>query len=218
MTHQKKAINPLAPAAYLVSHRGIALEMPPNKAFAYILAANGLFKWAHGRHFSATAQLVGWRVRALPGLDKHYPRVDFAFKRLPSKLLTACVEHAQRNLHHEVLYQFFVDGSKIRVARPAQNGTAGRVQYAADEFDPADVILDLHSHPRMKATFSPRDNRDETGLRFYGIIGEIEGEQWHTLRLRVGIYGDFADVSVTHLFDGMTSGHDHYWDHRPIRG
>jgi len=210
VTENITKIDPLAPAGYLVAHRGAGLVLPRNKAFAYVVAANGLFKWARTRHFITMIKIVSWPRRPLPGLDRKDNYVGFTQGKIPADLLNACVGHARRNIHKEILYQFRIDGRKVRVAIPFQTGTAGRIEYQADEFDPGDVILDLHSHHTMSARFSAIDDRDETGLRFYGVIGRLDHVPCE-IRLRVGIYGDFTDVRAVNIFRGHISPTELHW-------
>ena len=47
----------------------------------------------------------------------------------------------------------------------------------------------------MRAYFSDTDNRDETGFRIYGVMGEIFSNP--QIRMRVGIYGHFYETATT---------------------
>jgi hypothetical protein len=60
----------------------------------------------------------------------------------------------------------------------------------------------------MAAFFSPTDDRDEGGFRFYAVIGRLLTRP--ELRLRLGMYGDFWEVPVTALFTdpGPFVGHE----------
>ena len=95
----------------------------------------------------------------------------------------------------ELLLQVVVRQRRVYLELPAQRATAAHLA-----FTPAgdDVLCDLHSHHAMAPTFSSLDDQDETGLRFYAVMGHIFTAP--TLRLRVGVYGDRLDVPVTTLF------------------
>jgi len=211
-------INIFSPAAYLVAREGERLgPVPANKAFAYVLAGDGLFKMARSRHLTAMVRVTTWR-QPLPGLQlMDHPTLG-RWPMLPASLLDACLDHARRVAWArpvEQLYQFFIRGKRVHVHRPEQAGSAGQILYSAMEIDPADVILDLHSHHNMAASFSGTDDRDETGFQVYGVIGRI-----HTrpeVRFRVGVYGDFAPIPASQVFHGTINLLDRFYDRRGER-
>jgi len=192
-------IDSLSPAAYLVATRGADLSIPAGKAFAYLLGANGLYKYTVARHFTVTIPIVSWE-RPLPGLGLIPAGFELRAGRIPGSLLDACLAHAQRTGTQEVLYQFYIHGNRVSVTRPEQIGDRGSIQYQTMEIDPADIVLDLHSHHRMSAAFSAIDDRDEVGLRLYGVIGNIF--QRPEISLRIGFYGDFMRLPIWSAFAG----------------
>ena len=86
--------------------------------------------------------------------------------------------------------------------------------------NPDSVLLDMHTHPKMRAGFSFTDNRDETGLKLYAVVGhvgqyrEVTPDLDHeramdyiqsncpAIRLRVGVYGYFYQIAWTDVFEG----------------
>ena len=46
------------------------------------------------------------------------------------------------------------------------------------------------------------DDRDEQGFRVYGVVGRLDTAT-PELALRVGIYGHFAPVEWSQVFDGL---------------
>ena len=61
------------------------------------------------------------------------------------------------------------------------------------------AIIEIHSHHGMRAYFSDTDNRDETGFRIYGVMGEIFSNP--QIRMRVGIYGHFYETTTTGILE-----------------
>jgi PRTRC genetic system protein A len=207
-THRLLSI--LAPADYVIAHidreRWSRQNPPiPLRPITYVLAANGLFKIAWARHFHTTVPVATWR-RPLPGLGPLIGEVSLNWGiQIPARLLDACLEHARRASWArpvETMYQFYISGHRIHVTRPAQVGAAGAVIYAADRIDPADIIMDLHTHPTFGASFSATDDRDEGGLRLYAVLGQVYDAR-PQINVRVGVYGDFMSVPANHVFRGL---------------
>lgn len=99
----------------------------------------------------------------------------------------------------EQMYHFHHIGGAWQVAIPKQTATAARVTYRGG--NEASIALDLHSHHEMGAYFSPTDDRDELGARFYAVIGRIYSRP--EIRLRLGLYGIFIDLAATTLFEDL---------------
>ena len=87
-------------------------------------------------------------------------------------------------------------GEGYRLVVPPQAGTATRLAYRP----PAGVVAEFHSHGSSRAFFSATDDRDEQGFRIYGVAGRLDAPQ-PELRLRVGVYGHFAPVDWSQVFD-----------------
>jgi len=172
-------------------YRGQPLPQP--KYYAYVLAGNGLYKWARPPDFRAVAPLVRCRVAGLPDFDDQ-PHLLTA--KIPIERLNEVLAHARRVVV-EQMYHFHYLGSRWRVSLPRQLATPGRVCYQGG--DDRSIILDLHSHHNMGAFFSATDDRDEQGCRFYGVIGHIYDRP--EIALRVGVWGTYQRVSLNALFE-----------------
>ena len=76
-------------------------------------------------------------------------------------------------------------------------------------------MLEIHSHGPHPAVFSSTDNRDEQGLRLYGVVGRL-GTERPEVALRVGAYGHFLPVAWETVFDGDSGAfRDAHFDRRP---
>ena len=67
------------------------------------------------------------------------------------------------------------------------------------------MVAEFHSHGTSRAFFSVTDDRDEQGFRIYGVAGRLDTDR-PELNLRVGVYGHFAPVQWSQVFDGPTPG------------
>jgi len=62
-------------------------------------------------------------------------------------------------------------------------------------------VLEIHSHHRFPAQFSPTDDADEQHLCVYGVVGRLDQER-PEVALRVGAYGYFLPVPWESVFAG----------------
>ena len=67
------------------------------------------------------------------------------------------------------------------------------------------MVAEFHSHGTSRAFFSATDDRDEQGFRTYGVAGRLDTDR-PELSLRVGVYGHFAPVEWSQVFDGPEHG------------
>ena len=93
------------------------------------------------------------------------------------------------------------DGQGYRLVVPPQVGTSASLAYQP----PAGVVAEFHSHGSSRAFFSATDDRDEQGLRIYGVVGRLDALR-PELRLRVGVYGHFGPLDWPQVFDGPQPG------------
>lgn len=171
-------------------------RLPKNKAYGYVMAGNGVFKYADNEHIEAAIQVAECKIKGLPIL-RPCARLRHDLK-LRGNLLFDILKDAKAAGGVETMYQIEMDvynGNAI-VKKPNQSGSATRVHFS--ENPSQNIVLDIHSHANMDAFFSSTDNRDEQGFRFYGVIGNIFTHP--TLKLRIGIYGDYANVPILDLF------------------
>lgn len=189
-------------ATYHIYHGG---ELPPNQAIAYEywLAGNGLYLRAENRFVEALIPIAPVAVRGLPSLS---PKITLRTPKLPAALLTQVAHDARAvrgrgNCLLEALYHFHYQDGHVRVIKPPQQATTTSV--VAQSGDTSDLILELHSHGRMGAFFSAVDDKDEVGMRWYGVIGRLDTKPEMVLRL--GVYGYRMTVPVATLFSGTES-------------
>lgn len=190
----------LHPAAYLINDGPIVPALPVGKAFAYLLASNGLFKLARNRHLEARIPLARCQVAGLHPLT---PLLRLSVGRLPGSLLRAALDDARREAWaapREAMYHIAMrDTRTAELRRPPQDTSAGRVAYSGGAT--ADIVMDIHSHHTMNAFFSSTDDRDEQGFRLYAVLGNIFTRP--EIRVRVGLYGDHWEIPARLAFDHL---------------
>jgi hypothetical protein len=97
----------------------------------------------------------------------------------------------------------FDQGIGYRLTVPPQIAGPERVVYRP----PTSAVLEVHSHGPHPAVFSSTDNRDEQGLRLYGVVGRL-GTDRPEVALRAGAYGHFLPVPWETVFDGCIGPFD----------
>jgi PRTRC genetic system protein A len=175
-----------------------ALRGQLGQAYNYVMAGNGLLIQASGPHFSVQFAIAEAKVRGLPELGR---RISMKHGRIPRRLfdLAMSVFLAQPDIERFVA--IYWDGSSYRLEYPEQNSTGASVKYRPV----ANTVIELHSHASMPAFFSATDNRDEQGLKLYGVVGRCDMPT-PVIMLRVGVYGYFALVDWSDVFEGFLDG------------
>jgi PRTRC genetic system protein A len=177
--------------------------VPPRRglAYDYIVAGDGLFLAAENRFFAARVPVAAAKVRGLPPI---YPAFTLWKDRLRPELWERIVSlcRAWGEAGHEVLLAVTHDeNTGYQLVMPNQVVSAIAVRY----LPVADVILEIHSHHRYPARFSPTDDADEQRLCLYGVLGRLDGER-PEVALRVGAYGHFLPVPWGSVFQSDLGG------------
>lgn len=181
-------------------------ELPPISAplYEYVFAGNGVFKRAVRNEMSAMIPVSECVIR---GLAPVKPELRTQFNRIPEflvrQMLDAAREAARRDL--EILFHFSVVDGKWQLDIPPQVQRYDSVEPmekgVGSSYERA--IIEIHSHHRMPARFSPDDDRDETGFRIYGVIGNLNprSARWPKINFRVGVYGDWWPLPADRIIE-----------------
>ena len=166
--------------------------------YSYVLAGNGLFVYAEHRLFSAVTPVSEVAVRGLPTLKAG---VTLKVPKLPRSLLDTIIDNARTVRTEsgqllEALYRVRVENGRYSLSMPDQVATPTSVQTEVKKS--VSCLLEIHSHGKMPAFFSPQDDKDEQGLGLFGVAGKLEGDP--TVIFRVSVYGYFMGVSTETLF------------------
>ncbi|MFZ1397967.1 MAG: Mov34/MPN/PAD-1 family protein [Candidatus Promineifilaceae bacterium] len=205
-------------------------DLPPSDAYfyQYVIAQNGVFVRAENEFVSACLPVTRLKEATAPirGLQPLEGWVRLKIPQIPLNLLETAIADAQISaengrLDEALSYVVWRNGrvgeltsSRYRLIKPADQRATPHSVLSDMVETPETVVMDIHSHGAAYPYFSPTDDRDETRLRFYGVIGNLRGTpQW---RFRLGIYGHWAEINRETLFacDIAFPGGD--YDHGPI--
>ena len=190
---------------YLAKHPD-GLEGERGVYYDYVLASNGLFIEAEGKLMAARVPVAECEVRGLAPLE---PTFVLRYGRIPQRFfdlaLSAFLADTSKERYVAVTWQ---DGYRLYV--PEQETEEASVEYQVGD----SIALDLHSHGKMAARFSGKDNKDETGMKLYGVVGKLDGSA--VIQLRVGVYGYFYPISWGDVFDGYLIGVEDWLERKEV--
>ena len=135
------------------------------------------------------------------GLAPVAEKVELAHGPIPARLFELGLGWFEDDPDTERFFAVRWDGRSYRLVVPPQLGTATSLAYAP----PAGVVAEFHSHGTSRAFFSKTDDKDEQGFRIYGVAGRLDTDR-PELSLRVGVYGCFAPVEWSQVFEGLHPG------------
>ncbi len=185
------------PVGYLVNHKD-GLSGSNGIGFDYVLGAGGLYVQSESAHLTARVLVAPCEVRGLAPVTE---KVELAHGPIPARLIELGLDWFEDDPDTERFFAVRWDGHRYGLVVPPQKGTATRLKYAP----PAGVVAEFHSHGRSRSFFSAIDDRDEQGFRIYGVVGRLDTDRTE-LSLRVGVYGHFAPVEWSQVFDGPAPG------------
>ena len=135
------------------------------------------------------------------GLAPVSEKLELAHGPIPAHVFELGLAWMLAALDTERFFALRWDGDAYRLVVPPQEGTGSSLSY----HPPGGVIAEFHSHARHRAFFSATDDRDEQGFRIYGVVGRLNTPA-PELTLRLGIYGHFAPLRWSQVFDGSPPG------------
>ena len=164
--------------------------------YSYILAANGLFIEAANPMLAARVPVAECEVR---GLAPMKAKIALTYGSIPQHFFDLALDTflAAPDKEHYVAvtaaagYHFYI---------PVQDEGDASVVYEVGD----SIILDIHSHGHMATSFSSQDNTDEVGLKLYAVVGRLNATP--VVKLRVGVYGYFHNLTWHDVFDGSLVG------------
>lgn len=129
------------------------------------------------------------------------PEFHFALPKIPRSILKEVMRFFMENKEHEAACQLFYtreDGYSIYY--PKQKSTVASVFFERDYALECSktLVMDMHSHGRLRAFFSGQDDRDEKGTRLFLVAGNLHEEP--QIRVRAGIIGRFVDIFCSDVF------------------
>ena len=178
---------------YLVNHPA-GLAGSQGVGYDYVLGTGGLYAQSESAHLTARALFARAEVRGLAPVSE---KLELAHGPIPAHLFELGLAWMLAAPDTERFFAVRWDGGAYRLVVPPQEGTASSLKYTP----PTGVVAEFHSHGRHRAFFSATDDRDERGFRVYGVVGRLDKPEPEST-LRLGIYGHFAPLHWSQVFDG----------------
>ena len=193
------------PVGYLVNHpEGLSGER--GLYYDYIMASNGIFIEAEGPLVAARIPVAWCEIRGLAPIKT---KLSLTYGSIPQRFFDLALDLFLTDCSSEH-YVAIVGDAGYRFYIPVQDKSGGNVVYEVGTA----VVLEIHSHGRMGAGFSPTDNKDETGLKLYGVVGKLGASP--IVKLRIGVYGYFKELLWSEVFDGALTGAAEYEEEEVI--
>ena len=186
----------LTPVGHLVNHAS-GLTGSQGVGYDYVLGSGGLYVQSESAHLTARMLIAPADVRGLAPVSE---KLVLAHGPIPAHVFELGLAWMLAAPDTERIFAVRWDGGAYRLVVPEQAGTSASLTYQP----PAGVVAEFHSHGRHSAFFSATDDRDEQGFRVYGVVGRLDTPE-PELTLRVGIYGHFAPLHWSQVFDGLLS-------------
>jgi len=185
----------MKPVGYLVDYpEGLAGEH--GQFYDYIIGSNGIFIEAESPLITARIPVAECNIRGLAPVEQ---KISLLYGSIPQRFFDLALDLFLTDIHSEH-YVAVIGDAGYRFHIPVQDKSAGKVVYEAE----SSVILELHSHGEGSARFSGTDNKDETGFKFYGVVGRLGATPM--VKLRIGAYGYFQELPWNAVFDGSLTG------------
>lgn len=192
---------------YLINYPG-KLEGERGIYFDYILAGNGLFIEAANPMLSARIPVGECDIRGLAPIKT---RISLTYGSIPQSFFDLALERFLAEPERES-YLGVIANAGYHVFLPDQQKEEAKVVYDIGR----SVILDIHSHGHMEAFFSEdQDDKDETGLQLYAVIGNLKDTPM--VALRVGVYGYFWPLKWKDVFDGTLCGASEFLEEEVVQ-
>ncbi len=186
-----------APVGYLVN-RNDGLAGAHGIGYDYVLGSGGVYVQSENANLTARVPVAPCTVRGLAPVAE---KVELNQGPIPAGLIELGLHWFEDDPDTERFFAVGWDGHRYRLVVPPQLGTATSLEYTP----PAGVVAEFHSHGHSRAFFSKTDDKDEQGFRIYGVAGRLDSDR-PELSLRVGVYGHFAPVEWSQVFDGPHPG------------
>ena len=139
----------------------------------------------------------------LPEQPCFFPEFEFRLPKIPWPVLAAVLhffaEYAQRNQEAMVEICFDPEKQEYCVHVPQQEVTALSVNADFQREDPLIPVVEIHSHHRMKAVFSEKDNHDEKRVGLYAVVGSLD-KFFPEITVRASCAGSFIPVNPSDIF------------------
>ena len=167
-----------------------------------VVAANAVFLQVKLDWLDCTLRLSD--IPAVPPLPYGTleERIRFSFGVIPVRLLEAFIEAGRASLPDEIAGGLIYSGRtgelRLEVYEALQT-SPDRIDYRMPELKEGESIaIDLHTHGRSQALWSPVDDRDDRGIKVAGVFGHLHLET-PSAAFRLAVNGYYK--SLRHPWD-----------------
>ena len=188
---------------HIIATKESLAEIAPTSIYEYVYGSNGTFVRAKRQGLIAIAPVSYYKTKGLRAISASiqmtYPPVS---NILVERMLEAsCIACDGDGKPVEIVFHLYFENGNWQLAIPDQEQTATSCKPLDNSQNSSygKALIEVHSHHGMKAFFSETDNRDEIGFRIYGVLGEIFSNP--QIRMRVGIYGHFHEMTTTGILE-----------------
>ncbi|MCK4783124.1 MAG: hypothetical protein KAV87_05185 [Desulfobacteraceae bacterium] len=164
--------------------------------YDYIVASNGIFIEAKNKLLEVRIPLAYCDIRGLAPLKM---KLQLTYGSIPQWFFDRSLHTFLTDTAREH-YVAIIGDAGYHFHVPIQEGEGDSVSYEKGN----KVVLEMHSHGQMGAWFSHQDNEDETGLKVYGVVGQLD--KTPVVKLRLGVYGYYIPLAWSEVFDGNLVG------------
>jgi hypothetical protein len=180
----------------------------------YVCAGNGVFLWGRRAGLEALVPVAECAIRGLYPAEP-FVRLDGA--RVNVDLVAAMLGIAREARNEderpvEALFYLNYTGDdrlawQLTIPEQLQSSVTVRpVVESLDHMAYAHMLMEVHSHPRMRSFYSGTDNREEQGFRLYGVLGlPSPGEEGQAplaeIRMRVSVFGTYWEFPASWVLE-----------------
>ena len=186
------------PVGYLVNHPA-GLAGVHGIGYDYVLGSGGVYVQSESAHLTARVTVApcdGARARSRGREGGTGPRPH------PSATVRAGAALVPGRPGHRAVLRRALGRARLPAGGPTTGGNGHVPGLRATHWGGRRVPLP-RKLPRL--LLEATDDRDEQGFRIYGVAGRLD-TPLPELSLRVGVYGHFAPVGWSQVFDGPDPG------------
>ena len=205
MTHRPQHLDPLD--RIVQDHAPVVMVPNRTKLFDMHEYGHRFLAAQDGLWLDVNAPVGQFRLRIAPSeMSLPFGTVTelaaLSFGRISDQrgLIQLFIHHAIAALPNEaaawLVWDAFDKTMRVQILEPTE-ATPGSITFARPALDEHECIaIDIHSHGRMSAFFSPTDDRDDQGeTKVSMVVGNVDGEL--TVAARLCVLGQFADIPIT---------------------
>lgn len=183
------------PVGYTIKHPDGSVG-EPGIGYTYIMAGNGVFLESENPFIHAKIPVCMETIR---GLGDETPIIELKKGKIPAVFFNLALDAALSCREKEVYFSLTWKNG-YHLYKTQQTQSQGSVEYSVLE----NTVMDVHSHGKMRASFSSQDDRDEQGFRLSCVVGNLyERPQ---VEVRMCAYGAFWSVPWEYIFEGSLNG------------